>query len=61
MQTGWLQGLQDVSGPSQADDNGQVALCEAVSSEVDCGGLRTIHAGDSTPGLKVDAWPGKKS
>lgn len=55
MQTGWLQGLQDVSGPSQADDNGQVALHEAVSSEVDCGGLRTVQAGDPPPGLKGDA------
>lgn len=32
-EAGWLQALQDVSGPSQADENGQVTLHEAVSSE----------------------------
>lgn len=61
VKTAWLQGLQGVPGPSEADDNGQVVLHEEFFWEADGGGLKTVQAGDPTPGLKDDALPGKKT
>lgn len=61
VKTGWLQGLHGEPGPSEADDNGQIVLHEEFLLEADGGGLRTVQAGDPTPGLKDDASPGKKT
>lgn len=55
VKTGWLQDLQGISGPSQADNHEQIALHEKFLLEDDCGGLKTAQARDPTPELNDDA------
>lgn len=55
VKTGWLQDQQGISGPSKADNHDQIALNEKLLLEDDCGGLKTVQAGDPTPELNDDA------
>lgn len=55
VRTGWLHGLCD-SDPSHTDVyGGKLPWMEQLLLEADGRGLRTVQAGDPTPGLEDDA------